>query len=388
MRDGWQRVTLGEICDLTKGQTATQKATPGEYPLVVTAEARASSDTYQFVDPAVCVPMVSSTGHGHASLKRVHYQDGKFAVANIITACTAKAGASVDMKYLWLYLDHLRNDLIVPRMKGTANVSLSQRALAEVPISLPSLREQERIVDLIATLDTTTQRAETEAEALWRMRAALGDQLVSSATKTAPLNDLGRLLRGAVWSKSDESGVAADGFEEVVGISVTSADGLDLSKMKYVSGLGEKAHRLEANDLIMVSSNGNPDRIGNVYEAESLRGRPFSAFQMVFRPGVPEWRGFLFEVLASPSIQETLTEMTAGSTGLKNLSVKKLRGLEVPDPREGGDIEPIRFARAAAVRAQAAVAHLRALRGNLLTVLLSGEHEIPESYDELMGVAS
>lgn len=31
---------------------------------------------------------------------------------------------------------------------------------------------------------------------------------------------------------------------------------------------------------------------------------------------------------------------------------------------------------------------LRALRANLLTALLAGEHEIPESYDELMGEAS
>lgn len=37
---------------------------------------------------------------------------------------------------------------------------------------------------------------------------------------------------------------------------------------------------------------------------------------------------------------------------------------------------------------QRSIRGLRTLRSNLLTVLLSGEHEIPESYDELMVEAS
>ena len=84
MRDGWIETSLGDVCHLPKGTTPTLKAVPGPYPLVVTAEARLTSDSYQFEEPAVCVTMVSSTGHGHASLKRVHYEEGQFGVANII----------------------------------------------------------------------------------------------------------------------------------------------------------------------------------------------------------------------------------------------------------------------------------------------------------------
>ena len=39
-------------------------------------------------------------------------------------------------------------------------------------------------------------------------------------------------------------------------------------------------------------------------------------------------------------------------------------------------------------KARQAAAALRAVREHALGSLLSGEHEIPESYDELMGVAS
>ena len=81
-----EQFTLGEVCTIIKGSTGIKKAIAGDYPLVVTAEERLSSNEYQFDTKAVCIPLVSSTGHGHASLKRIHYQEGKFALGNILAA--------------------------------------------------------------------------------------------------------------------------------------------------------------------------------------------------------------------------------------------------------------------------------------------------------------
>ena len=75
---------IGEICTIEKGKSPIKKTAPGAYPLVVTAEERATSAEYPFDGEAVCIPLVSSTGHGHASLKRIHYQKGEFAVGNIL----------------------------------------------------------------------------------------------------------------------------------------------------------------------------------------------------------------------------------------------------------------------------------------------------------------
>src|SRR5882724_10277827 len=77
---------LGNIAILRKGLTGIRNAQPGSFPLVVTAETRSSSDHYDFDGAAAIVPMVSSSGHGDASLKRIHYQEGKFALGNILCA--------------------------------------------------------------------------------------------------------------------------------------------------------------------------------------------------------------------------------------------------------------------------------------------------------------
>ncbi|WP_298944595.1 restriction endonuclease subunit S [uncultured Microbacterium sp.] len=178
MRDEWRDTTLGDLCTITKGTSPTQKTLPGPYPLIVTGPEPLSSDSFQFQGEAVCVPLVSSTGHGHASLKRVHYASGKFAVANIIAACVPRAGAGVDARFLFHYLQHFKDAEIVTRMKGTANVSLSITNLATVPVALPPLDEQRRIVDLIAAVDDAVDAAEAEAAATEDTTRATALQLI------------------------------------------------------------------------------------------------------------------------------------------------------------------------------------------------------------------
>jgi hypothetical protein len=77
---------LENIATLEQGLTAIQRSKPGDYPLVTTGEHKSSCDHYDFEGRAAVVPMVSSTGHGSATLKRLHYQEGKFAVGNILCA--------------------------------------------------------------------------------------------------------------------------------------------------------------------------------------------------------------------------------------------------------------------------------------------------------------
>ncbi len=85
-----QKIRLGDICTIEKGNIGITKAIPGEYPLVVLGEERKTHNEYQFDDEAVIIPLVSSTGHGHRSMKRIFFQRGKFAVGSILCAVIPK----------------------------------------------------------------------------------------------------------------------------------------------------------------------------------------------------------------------------------------------------------------------------------------------------------
>jgi type I restriction enzyme S subunit len=107
---------LGSVCHIEKGNIGILKAIPGEYPMVVTGEERKSHNEYQFDAEAVLIPLVSGTGHGHASIKRLHYQTGKFALGSILCAVIPKNKTELSAEYLFRYLSLNKDNELVARM--------------------------------------------------------------------------------------------------------------------------------------------------------------------------------------------------------------------------------------------------------------------------------
>ncbi|MBN3471441.1 hypothetical protein G0D98_23830 [Pseudomonas savastanoi pv. phaseolicola] len=135
-------VKLKALCEFEKGSTGLAKAEPGNYPLVTTGAERKSCNTYQFDTKAVCIPLVSSTGHGHASMKNVHYQEGKFALGTILVALTSKDNNRLDIQFLHLYLSQLKDQVLVPLMSGAANVALSVKKIQDIAVPVPAIEKQ------------------------------------------------------------------------------------------------------------------------------------------------------------------------------------------------------------------------------------------------------
>jgi type I restriction enzyme, S subunit len=165
---------LENIASIEKGQSQIQSTKAGKYPLVVTAEARSTSDSWHFEGPSAIVPLVSSTGHGDASLKRIHYQEGKYAVGNILAVIQPLCPDEIQARFLFEYLSSFKDELLVSRMVGTANVSLTINKLKEVPIPLVSGNTLQRIDELMALCDRLeAQQKEREAKHTVLARAAL-----------------------------------------------------------------------------------------------------------------------------------------------------------------------------------------------------------------------
>ncbi len=158
----WKKEKLGKLCTIEKGAIGILKAIPGEYPMVVTSEERKSHNEFQFDDEAVIIPLVSSTGHGHKSLKRIHYQKGKFALGSILCAVIPKNKTVLSAEYLYRFLDLNRENELVGRMKGMANVTLPMKEIAEIEISLPSLKEQHEFVEKYKQLEIQSASLSTE----------------------------------------------------------------------------------------------------------------------------------------------------------------------------------------------------------------------------------
>ncbi|WP_405331297.1 restriction endonuclease subunit S [Fibrobacter sp.] len=148
----WKKVKIGDICKIEKGLTGIASAVPGEFPLVVTAVERKTCSTYQFDCDAVCIPLVSSSGHGKKSLNNVHFQSGKFALGTILCAVIPKNPHELDARYLHQYLQFYKDTVLVPLMKGAANVSLSMKDIAGVEVPLPPIEKQRELSAMFVSL--------------------------------------------------------------------------------------------------------------------------------------------------------------------------------------------------------------------------------------------
>ena len=157
---GGKKMKIGDICTIEKGKSPIQKTEPGNFPMVVTAVERLTSKEYQFDGEAVCVPLVSSTGHGHASLKRIHYQEGKFALGNILCGITSKDENVLLTKYLYVYLSHFKDEILVPLMKGTTNVSLNMKDIAKAEVFVPDIDAQMMIIEKMDHLQKIDERVQ------------------------------------------------------------------------------------------------------------------------------------------------------------------------------------------------------------------------------------
>ena len=160
----WKKVKIGDVCKIEKGTTGIASAVPGEYPLVVTAVERKTCSTYQFDCEAVCIPLVSSSGHGKKSLNNVHYQSGKFALGTILCAVIPNDPKELDARYLHQYLQFYKDTVLVPLMKGAANVSLSMKDIATVEIPLPPIARQREFSAMFISLQEKGRQLRVESE--------------------------------------------------------------------------------------------------------------------------------------------------------------------------------------------------------------------------------
>lgn len=175
----WLRI--GDICSIEKGVTGLAAATPGEYPLVATGAERRSAQNYQFDTPAVCIPLVSSTGHGKKTLNYVHYQEGKFAVGTILAAVIPKDKKVLDARYLYTYLQMNKDRVLVPLMRGAANVSLSVSAISDINIPVPTLAEQKKALSKLDSMSGEHAELLLETDKQLELLKQLRQQILQDA---------------------------------------------------------------------------------------------------------------------------------------------------------------------------------------------------------------
>ncbi|MBR4025406.1 MAG: restriction endonuclease subunit S [Mycoplasmataceae bacterium] len=347
---------LVDICCLEKGKTGIQKAVAGDYPLVVTAEERLSCNEYQFDCEACCIPLVSSSGHGHASLKRVHYQSGKFALGNILCAVIPKDKKFVLAEYLYVYFSVFKDDLLVPLMKGAANVSMTVNSLKNVEVYVPSIDQQKEIIkkyntilDCIKEISSINSNSD---EIIRKLKKEILDEAIKGNINNLERNNcdgdfpipddwrwetvrnLCDYQNGYAFSKADYS-------KEKNGVPVIKSNNI----MKLIVEINEKTDFVESpnkkmlncaikkGDLLMClsSQSPNPEPLAKtaLYDFDTIALLNQRVLKLT--PKDENYTRYLYYALNSEYYHYNVTKK-AGGSGQANLKLEHVLDFAIPIP--------------------------------------------------------
>jgi type I restriction enzyme S subunit len=258
-------------------------------------------------------------------------------------------------------------------------------------VPAPPIADQQRIVDLINAVDGVALAAEGEALAAFQVAASHETAFCLSAENAehTALGAIADVAGGITKDKKKED--ARTGFVEVPYLRVANVQRgfLNLSTMTSIKVPVAAAERLrlQPGDVLM-NEGGDRDKLGRGWIWE---GQVADCVHQnhVFRARIHD-EGFeprFVSLWANTFGQRWFFENGGQTTGIASISLSTLKRFPVPRLSLSRQVEIIAMseaARQAGDIARTLAEAARGLRAVLLSELLSGEHQIPSSYDALL----
>lgn len=398
MRDGWAERTLGAVVrrrtDFTPVEPDTQYEVLG---------VQRSGWGFVTRDP------IKGRDQKFTKLMRLQRDDLVYRTITAFEAPSAVAGESEDGLFVTpqtfpvFTIDHREllpaymrllttwpkfHEEMSSRCTGTVlrRKTLSISAFQQIPVLLPPPDEQRRIVDLIRALDEALQSAEVSktsaSGAAASARALAFAQALEQGTERA--EGVFEMLLGRQKSARQSVGDHVIPYVRAANIGETGLRLEDTQTMNFEPA-EQVRYRLKSGDVLLVEGGSvgqsaiwNDELPGPVgFDKHVIRLRPVpttstTSFALHWTKWAKETGQFV----------RTATGATIKALGFGRASAMPVPALSVEE--QDRLTEPLDSLEVVAAGVGESQERLRSLRSHLLTALLSGEHEIPASYDELL----
>jgi type I restriction enzyme S subunit len=291
-----------------------------------------------------------------------------------------------DFLFYYLQADSLQEQLQTYK-RGSTRQSVGMLTLRQLKVFVPPLVEQKRIVDVVSSVDAYIDALQQQADSTRRARSAVLHELLSA--------------RGDDWSETTVGGIA-----EVVGGGTPSTTNptfwggeviwLTPSEVSSMDGKVIKDSIRKISDAGLRGSGARLLPVGTVI----LTSRASVGFVALAGVELTTNQGFQ-SLIPSKSvlsrflmfwIQQNRYEFESRSAGstFKEISKSNVKSipLDLPPLAEQRRIVGIVSSMDDVIQStEKAVVDAKSMRSGLLSDLLSGEREIPASYDSLLGAA-
>ncbi|QLQ25963.1 MAG: restriction endonuclease subunit S [Dechloromonas sp.] len=242
----------------------------------------------------------------------------------------------LDSQYLRFYLDS-QHGFLNREARGVAQPNINQGILKNLDISIPSLSEQRRIVDLLSRAEGIVRlRWEVEKKAAELIPALFLDMFGDPATnpKGWPVATVGSVLEAADYGSSSKASSDGAGLPMIRMGNITYAGQLDLADLKYVKLPQAEIERysLHEGDILFNRTN-SKELVGKTgLWNVSLKAIVASYFirLRVQRAVVSPY--FLWGFMNTAHMKRAIFDTARGAIGQSNINSKELKAFPLPVP--------------------------------------------------------
>jgi restriction endonuclease S subunit len=377
MRKCWREVTLGDVVELIPGKYVSKSEYVDDGSFFIYGS---NSVMGKYSKALINVPHTVMAAIGNAGA--VRYSPEPSWVNN--NAFGLVANSETEPKFLFLWLENILDLKSV--VAGTVQPYVQRPSLKAVRINLPSQLEQKRIVDLVSSVDSYIAALQQQADAARVARNAVLSELLSAGGEDwieTTLGDVAEWYSGGTPKAGRSEYYDGGDIPWVVIADLMKTEIYETATRITPAGLAEIGGRLAPVGSVLISMYATVGRSGITHV-------PVATNQAIAW-SVPNTELVLprFLLLIAQSLENEISSMGRGATQ-RNINRAMLREFtfQLPPIEEQGRIVEIVSSIDDLIEStEHAVADAKHLRSGLLLDLLSGSHEIPESYDRLLGAA-
>lgn len=334
----WARVRLGQVADVLNGfafRSAAFSLDKGTPLLRIRDVGRASTSTRY----------VGEFDHRYVVRRGdvVVGMDGDFRVARWtgpdallnqrVCKITVHSPELYDPSFLLFalpgYLDAINGQTSSITVKH-----LSSRTVQEIPLPLPPLNEQRRIVAAIEEQFSRLDAADESLRQAERRLTTLRASLLASATVGYKPVELGRVVSDLRYGTSIKCAYDGPGVP-VIRIPNVARGQVDLTDLKFATDASAdlSSFVVMEGDLLFVRTNGSRDLIGRVAAVHGVGATVFASYLIRARPDRAKLDpGYAVLALSTPAARASIEARAATTAGQYNLNLQGLRSLPIPLP--------------------------------------------------------
>lgn len=257
----------------------------------------------------------------------------------------------LDINYLFHYFNHsVYRNYLRDSATGTTVSHTSPKVIYEVPIALPPLPEQQKIAEILSTVDAKIEVIDqqiTETQALKKglMQRLLTKGIGHTEFKDSPLGEIPKSwevvtiseiaqIKGRIGYRGYTKEDIVEKGEGAISVSPSNIKNnkLDFSKNTYISWFKYEESpeiQLEKNDILLVKTGSS---FGKVAIVKDLIEKATINPQLVIFKTKEYNPHFLYYILADNAVQKQIIATIVGGA-IPTLSQKNMLEFEIPQPQ-------------------------------------------------------